>query len=254
MQKLIKRVLPLVAVTLVAPGLAAAQDDAPSVYTYATYFYCNVSKEERADELMMADAAAFDAVVDSGAVRAWGWMAHNTGGKWRRIRWHQSDSVVGTLKALGALNEAGNPEETDPNDEFGQACSSHDDYIWQAEAGKNADQRGKVGMSVYFVCKLTGEDRADEIVKSNFAPIYDKAVDDGKLTSWGWQSHVVGGKYRRLSTMTATDWESLFAARAEMLDAMYGAEGDNAVGREFAEICYSHSDYLWDIRHEKSGG
>jgi hypothetical protein len=97
---------------------------------------------------------------------------------------------------------------------------------------------------------MAKEERADEIVKTVFAPVYDKAVADGKITSWGWNSHVVGGKYRRLATLSAKDFPSLLKARGEILDSIYG-EGENAAANEYATICTSHSDYLWEIQHEK---
>lgn len=99
---------------------------------------------------------------------------------------------------------------------------------------------------------MAREERADEIVKKVFAPVLDKAVADGKLTSWGWSSHVVGGKYRRLSTMTAKDFPGLLKAREEIIEAVYG-DGDNAEANEYSQICGSHSDYLWEIAHENNG-
>ena len=75
-------------------------------------------------------------------------------------------------------------------------------------------------------------------------------MSDGKITSWGWSSHMVGGKYRRLGTMTANDFAGLLEARGEILGAIYG-DGDNAEANEFNDICGSHSDYLWEIVHEK---
>ena len=71
-----------------------------------------------------------------------------------------------------------------------------------------------------------------------------------KITSWGWSSHILGGKYRRLSTMTAASFADLRKARDEILATLYG-EDENAEADEFATICTSHSDYLWDIQHEK---
>jgi hypothetical protein len=136
----------------------------------------------------------------------------------------------------------------DDGPDMGGSCSSHDDYIWKVEAGTTGKDRGKVGISVYFSCKATEEARADEIVKENFAPVYDKLVEDGKLASWGWQSHVVGGWFRRLYTMTAADFETLMAARAEALATTYAE--DNEAGAEFAGICGGHQDYLWGIVHE----
>jgi hypothetical protein len=80
---------------------------------------------------------------------------------------------------------------------------------------------------------------------STFAPIPDKFVEDGKFTGWGWNSHWVGGKYRRLQTLTGTHHKSLLAARGELIEAMYPE--DSEVGMEFTSICGSHEDYMWDI-------
>ena len=95
---------------------------------------------------------------------------------------------------------------------------------------------------------MSKEGRADEIVKTVFAPIYDAHVGEGRLASWGWSEHIVGGKYRRLATMTADDWPTLLKIRGEIFDAM--DEADNPLADEFSEICGSHSDYLWEIQHE----
>ena len=75
-------------------------------------------------------------------------------------------------------------------------------------------------------------------------PFLDKMVDDGKLDSWGWQTHVIGGKVRKLQTMTAKDLPTLIAARTEAIQSMY--PDDSAMGQEFAEICGSHVDYIWN--------
>ena len=48
--------------------------------------------------------------------------------------------------------------------------------------------------------------------------------------------------------MTGKDHKSLLAARAELIESMYG--DDNTVGAEFSAICGSHSDYMWDIEME----
>ena len=110
--------------------------------------------------------------------------------------------------------------------------------------------RGPAALSVYEVCNLNDEARAKEIVETNFAPVLDKAVEDGKLTSWGWNSHVLGGEYRVLQTMTAKDHATLLKARADILETIYG-DGNNAAANEYSTICTSHSDYLWNVQHEK---
>jgi len=50
--------------------------------------------------------------------------------------------------------------------------------------------------------------------------------------------------------MSADNYGDLLAARAEILETIYG-DGENAAGKEFTEICTSHTDYLWDIEHQK---
>jgi len=233
---------------MLSAGIALAQEeDKPETYTYATYHYCDVSMEEAADKLMERNAPIMDKLVDDGAIKAWGWMSHHTGGQWRRIRWHQSDSVIGALEALdtiGAAIEKKYGENDKAADAFSKACPRHDDYLWQMVDGKGSGERGKVGFSVYYVCDSVRENRADEIMASHAKPFLDKMVDDGSLSSWGWQSHVIGGKVRKLQTMTAKDLPTLLASRAAIIAAMYPE--DSAAGQEFTEICGPHDDYIWN--------
>ena len=234
-------------------ALMAKEEKAADNYIYATYFYCKVSAQEQADELIKANSVpVYDAAVADGTINNWGWLAHQTGGKWRRIQYHGSDSIAGLLAAQKSIGEKIDAAGGDEDNTFGKICGAHDDYIWKSEAGGSAEtKRGSVGISVYHVCNIAKEKRSDEIVKNVFAPIYDKAVADGKITSWGWSSHVIGGKYRRLGTLTGENFADLLKAQGEILKAIYG-DGDNAEANEFVNICTSHADYLWDIQHEKS--
>lgn len=247
-KKLLVLLLPVLSLV---SGYAVAQDDkAPERYTYATYLYCDTSTESVADDYVKeSEAPVMDKLVDDGTYLAWGWLKHHTGGKWRRIRYFQTDSLDSALGGLGKMAEAMEAALGEDDVGVGASCKSHDDYIWQVKSGTSGVERGKAGLSVYFTCKITEEDRADEIMASDFAPIYDKLIEDGKITSWGWQSHVIGGWFRRLFTMTATDYSTLIAARGEALAAQYGE--DNEAGAEFAGICGNHHDYLWDVVHEK---
>jgi hypothetical protein len=34
-------------------------------------------------------------LVEDGAITGWGWLAHHTGGTWRRIRYHNATSLDG---------------------------------------------------------------------------------------------------------------------------------------------------------------
>jgi len=241
------------AISTPAALLAQEEEKAADSYIYATYFYCATSAQEQADELVKANSVpVYDAAVADGTIKSWGWLAHHTGGKWRRIQYHGSDSLAGLLAAQETIGERMDAAGGDKDNNFGKICGAHDDYIWKSVAGSASDsKRGAVSLSVYHVCEFTKEERGDEIVKNVFAPIYDKAVADGKISSWGWNSHVIGGEYRRLGTMTGANYPDLLKARSEIMETIYG-DGDNAEANEFSGICTSHSDYLWDIQHEKS--
>jgi len=246
---IVKNTIVLLGLTAVAATALAQEAEKPTRFTYATYFYCDVTSQERADEIVKAEnAPVYDQMVKEGIISNWGWLAHHTGGKWRRLQYYQAPSVSGLLDAQEEMNKrlaaAGDAEAN----EFGKICNAHEDYIWEMESGSSGEGRGEAGFSVYYRCKETKEERADEIFAKDFGPILDKYVAAGKFTSWGWSSHWVGGSFRRLQTMTAVDHKSLLSARAELIDEMYGE--DNKAGMEFTEICGSHSDYMWDIQIE----
>lgn len=236
-----------------APLTGAAEEHEPDeTYIYATYMVCDTSRQDEADKIFEeVHKPVLEAAKRDGTIRGWGWLVHHTGGQWRRIRYHSAGSMEALLAALDTIGDRMD-EAAGDDDTFGQICNAHDDYIWRSVAGSGGGPatgpRGKVGMSAYHVCKMSQEDRADELVKSVFGPIYDAHVGDGKLRSWGWSEHIVGGKYRRLATMTADDWPTLLKMRAAVFEAL--DELDNPLADEFSEICGSHADYLWEIGEE----
>ena len=242
------------ALSVWAPALLAQDDKKPDRFTYATYFYCNNGMEDAADDYVERNAAVYDKLVDDGKMLAWGWMSHHTGGKWRRIQWHQGATLAGVFAAsdaMGAAVEEKFGKEDAAGKAFGAACPEHDDYVWQVTDGMSGVDRGTVGFSVYHKCDIAREERADEIVAKHVAPALNKMVEDGKLTSWGWQSHVIGGGIRKLQTMSAKDLPTLLAARTASIEAIYGE--DDKVGEEFVDICGPHADYVWNMVHEKIG-
>lgn len=225
-------------------GTVLAQDK--EIYTYATYHYCDVDKQDRADEIVaQVDKPLLDAAVAGGSLTSWGWMAHHTGGKWRRVQFSQASSLDGLLAAQKSVNDQAESTAKGKalGKEFAAACRSHDDYIWRAVAGSSGP-RGKAGMSVYYVCDSSREDQVDELMKRVYGPMFDKLVAEGKLSSWAWMEHIVGAEYRRLSTMTAKDVPTLLAARAAIIAAFQ----DDPLSAVLDDVCGSHADYIWESR------
>jgi len=238
-------ILVTLALSFCLSGGALAQDE-DATYISATYYYCKGGLK-RADELVESVAKpVYDAALKAGDITGWGWLAHHTGGKWSRLLYHSAGSIEELIASQDAIIDKIDDAAAE---EFGKICASHDDYIWHGLTGSGGDvlstDRGKVGLSAYYVCD-SREAVADEIVETVFAPVYNSQVGEGKLTSWGWSEHIIGGKYRRLATMTAADWPSLFAVRGAIIDAAQ----DSELADQFGEICSSHADYMWIIEHE----
>jgi hypothetical protein len=247
MRKSIAGAIGLQACLLLAfAGTAAAQDKAPEAFIYATYHVCDITKQERADEIFeQLQKPIYDAAVADGTITNYGWLVHHTGGKWRRGIYYGATSVQGLLDAQEKIGDQIDAKNKKLDTEFGQICNSHDDYIWHRIAGNiGTVARGGAAFSTYSVCDVSREEQADEIVKQVFAPVMDKYVADGKLKSWGWIEHVVGGSIRRTMTISATDMKTLMATRAEIVEKAF----DSPMGDIFTDICGDHADYMWEIK------
>ena len=240
------RIAALVAATActlsVTAMTATAADESEETYVYASYMRCSAG--EQADEAMERFKGAYDGAVKDGTIGGWAWMAHRTGGDWSRIVFHTAPSLKALYAAADELNKRTSGKDWDKaNKQFNQACGSHEDYIWRSVVGNVGTTRGDAGFSVYYVCDSSREAQADALMKRVFAPAYDKMVADGKITSWGWLEHIIGGKYRRLATFTATDNAALLEARAAIGQSMQ----DDPLAQAFTGICGSHSDYIWNV-------
>ena len=91
-----------------APLTGAAEEHEPDeTYIYATYMYCDTTRQDEADKIFEeVHKPVLEAAKRDGTIRGWGWLVHHTGGQWRRIRWHQSNSIVGALEALDTMQDA----------------------------------------------------------------------------------------------------------------------------------------------------
>lgn len=239
------------ALALLVPAFtfASSHEEASVPYAYGTYFECDVNREWLADAIVeQVYKPVYDAAVEDGTLTGWGYLAHHTGGKWRRVLYHVAPTLEAALGAAGSLGDK--IENVQAAAEFGSICSSHDDYLWRSVVGSAgteiAQERGAFGFSTYLHCNEANEAAADEVVKNVFAPLYDAEVAAGNLISWGYMEHWVGGEYRRLLTMTATDMSKLMTGRDNAANALIGSEGAD----DFFASCTSHSDYIWDVQQE----
>ena len=235
--------LTLACVPLATVAQEEGEESTPQ-YVMATYYYCEQDEEGDADEAFAAGyAPVLDAAVEAGTIENWGWMAHRLGGKWRRV-WFFGAAGAGNLMDAADKIYADLAESLGDEDALTDACPTHDDYLWETGGGNASDERGATAFSIYFDCDSSREARADAIVGENMAPVLNGLIENGNITSWGWLKHHVGGKYRRLLTMTGASHKATLQARDYVVEVFY-AEGNEA-GAEFDGICSKHSDYMWD--------
>jgi len=246
-----KPTLVIACAALLAPSLGHAQEEAnPAVF--GIYYRCDQSQESRADEIVQETIGpVLDRHLEAGDISAWGWLAHTAGGEWRRVAyWVAADlgaALAATEKVVTELQE----EHAEASQELTAVCPSHDDYIWTAMGGSQptqdlAQERATAGMTVYYRCDITRESRADTLFQEVLGPMLNQQVEAGRLNSWSWLAHSVGGELRRAAVYDGADHASILEARAAIIAEMQeGAAA--AAGREFNEICNSHQDYLWNI-------
>jgi hypothetical protein len=109
---------------------------------------------------------------------------------------------------------------------------------------QDQDDRPLYAYSTYFICSPDGESRADEIIQSSFKPHYDAAVEQGDISSWSWMQHYIGGKWRRVLVITASDMDSILDASGALGEIVQDQTPE--AGRAFSGICSSHEDYIWE--------
>ena len=110
-------------------------------------------------------------------------------------------------------------------------------------AQDTADDVGYVYVT-YFICNPASEARADEIIERSFKPHYDAAVEAGNIASWSWLSHFVGGEWRRVLVLSATNMDDLLDASGALGEII--EETTPEAGRAFTEYCPRHVDYIWE--------
>ena len=239
---------------LVQGAVLAQENGTNAVYAYVTYFECDAGREYRADEIIERSFKPhYDAAVKSGEILQWSWLSHFIGGKWRRALVITTGSMDNLLASAGALGEAIEESTPEAGRVFTEICPVHEDYIWETVPGVAAStpgqDRGQAGFSVYMDCDVNREARVDQIMGETIGPLYKAQMAAGNLVSWSWLSHNVGGKWRRLLSLTATDHNTLMHARAAVIDELSSGRAQRAFN-QVNEICPDHQDYMWDVRFE----
>lgn len=229
--------------------VAAAQTPAPAPappFTMATYYRCDVARQERADTLYrQVLAPVLDRQIKAGNLTGYGFSSHRIGGVFRRLE----TITAPTLAKLIAGQDAyiADLEKTNPKGsaEFTAICGSHDDYIWNRVMGSAPPAPGTpapaYSYSRYMGCELSKEQYADQIMETAYAPIMNKHLAAGHITGWGYFTHNLGGNIRRILNWSGPDVMAVLNAEEMISSDM----GNHAAYTDFTAACNSHSDYVW---------
>ena len=193
---------------------------------------------------MERTAPLYDEAKAAGEIANWGWGRHHTGGKWRRFFFGSGNDAAALMDTLDAL--ADKSSEIEGSESFSEICGQHVDYLWKQVASSTesvVQNPGTVGVSQYLKCDMNDEGFADEIVKGHLSKVFDAHVGEGKLTSWTWAAHQIGGEYRRLLAFRAGSRADMLDVWDKIVQGMSEEHGDAL--RKFTEICFAHEDYLW---------
>jgi hypothetical protein len=101
MNKILKGAAQLqVCLFLTVTATAQADNHAEEVYVYGTYSVCDLTQQERVDEIFeKLDKPIYDAAVADGTISSYSYYAHHTGGKWRRGMFFVAGSIDALLDA-----------------------------------------------------------------------------------------------------------------------------------------------------------
>jgi hypothetical protein len=230
---------------LLLASSAVAQDTDQIVF--GLYYRCNQGQETRADEIVQE---VFGPIaqrhVDAGQLTGWLWLSHSQGGSWRRVFATVGTDMAVMMDVRAQIVEELTTQHAEAAAELGSICPSHDDYIWTSVATSSPDPDAIAGatLSTYHACDRSREGRANQIFREVLAPLYQKHMDMGHLSSWGFYAHRSGGRFRRLETFSGADHMTLMNMQAAILGE---ANENNAVAmQEFNQICDWHVDYMWN--------
>jgi hypothetical protein len=242
-----KRVVLCVCVLMLSAAVtpAVAQDEEEGKpFLYVTYMECDATRLDEVDALMKRTAPIYDEAKAAGEISGWGWGRHHTGGKWRRFFFVAGSDPVELMDTMDALDEKSG--EVEGAEKFAEICGQHEDYLWRQVASSSVSavaDPGTVGVSQYYRCDFNEEGFADDIVESHFSEVFNAHVGEGKLSSWSWLEHLVGGEYRRLLAMRAANRADLLNAWGAIVEALDEEQGGAL--RQFSDICFAHQDYIW---------
>jgi hypothetical protein len=106
-----------------------------------------------------------------------------------------------------------------------------------------AQDSGPYISAIYYQCQIPGQDRADQIVREVFGPVYDQYLAAGHISAWGWLGHRAGGQWRRARYLVAPTLDGLMDMWTAIVQELRQNHSDALMALD--TICPTHDDYIW---------
>lgn len=116
-----------------AEQISSPDPDALGGATYSTYYACEGGVEQRASEIFEELLVPlYQKHQDAGHLASWGFYAHRSGGRFRRLETMSGADHATLVQTQAAIYQEAN--ETDPFAfrEFRSICNWHTDYMWNS--------------------------------------------------------------------------------------------------------------------------
>lgn len=117
-------------------GLSSAGDTGiGAAARFSMYIQCDMSREERADELFREQIAPiYTRHVRDGELMGWAMLEHNVGGQYRRLLTMGAEDHKALMRARAAIiEEASSGRAERALRQINEICSQHQDYIWDVQ-------------------------------------------------------------------------------------------------------------------------
>lgn len=101
----------------------------------STYYVCDISKEGRTNEIFEeVIAPLYQKHIDMGHLASYGFFAHRSGGRFRRLETFSGPDHKTLMNMQDAIFEEAFTNAALQMQEFTQICGSHVDYMWENAA------------------------------------------------------------------------------------------------------------------------
>ena len=107
-------------------------DAATAPASLSTYYACDVSREGRTNEIFQdVLAPLYQKHMDLGHIASWGFYAHRSGGRFRRLETFSGQDHNTLMNMQEAILEEAMSTNPIAMQEFREICNWHVDYMWR---------------------------------------------------------------------------------------------------------------------------